>query len=64
MNFKTMTTKELKHEYEIIDEMVSQVGCFNSNDLRLLDSIEAELNKRKIVIGQSYSKPIFVHQLG
>lgn len=44
---KSKTTAELQKEAKQLQEVIDIIGCFSVRDLRLLDSIEYELNSRK-----------------
>lgn len=48
--FADWTTKKLKDEARGYDQMINQLGCYGTSDLRMYDGILAELNERGIEI--------------
>jgi hypothetical protein len=44
---KSKTTEELQKEAKQLQYAVDTIGCFNVRDLRLLESIEEELDNRE-----------------
>ena len=48
--FKDWTTKKLKDEAKAYDQMIYEVGCYGTSDLRMFDGICNELNERGVEI--------------
>ena len=46
--YKDWTTKKLKDEAKSLDQMIYEVECYGTNDLRQLNAILTELHKRGI----------------
>jgi len=45
--FENWTTKELKQEAINYDELIN-IGCYGTSDVRILEGIMAELDKRGV----------------
>jgi hypothetical protein len=43
---KKMTTKELKKEYKELEFIIDVMGCYGSEDIKRIISIQNELNSR------------------
>jgi len=48
--FADWTTKKLKDEARAYDQMIYEVGCYGTSDLRMLDGICKELDERGVDI--------------
>ncbi len=46
MKLSEKTTKELIEEYSALEDMIYNIGCYGTRDMRLLSNIGNELVKR------------------
>lgn len=46
MDISEMSNEQLASEYEGMHQLINDVGCYGTRDLRWFDTLEHEINKR------------------